>query len=387
MKRVLLVMDVITPYRMFHLNALYTDLRKCDVLLEVWFLAASVSERNWSGDASGALFQYKVFCSRYFLVKQMPVFIGARAALALLAELRRIEVVVVGGTWASPFTLIALLTTRVRKISSLFWAELPPGWGKKSSGLRAFLRRIILSNASGFIVPGEISKQELNAALRLEGKLLVTMPNLVAPSNKDSKSNYIKEGVGSISKEMLSSKRVYLLTARIYEPQKGVINFLDAVIAHIGADSLLLIVGDGPDFETLSSQFPQHKYPNIKLLGWRRPEEVRLMYEIADVFILPSFYDPYPLAVVEALWGSCALLISKNCGNSTEALSYGKNGYTFDPFDREDIIRKFKLIESLTNSRIRIMGAISYDLANCNFKRETATANLTDLLSDLCNRD
>jgi glycosyltransferase involved in cell wall biosynthesis len=59
--------------------------------------------------------------------------------------------------------------------------------------------------------------------------------------------------------------------------------------------------------------------------------------EQADIFCLPSFSDPCPLVINEALCAGLPLLISDHCGNHYESVKNGINGIVFNPFDKLEI--------------------------------------------------
>ena len=128
----------------------------------------------------------------------------------------------------------------------------------------------------------------------------------------------------------------------------------------------IYIAGDGPDKEVYKSYFNGHNLNNIKLLGNIDRQELLMYYVACDIFILPSFSDPNPLSVVEALFASKPILISNQCGNNIEAVSENKNGYVFNPYDKNDIRLKFNLIINDFNEYDN-MGAVSLEIANLNF--------------------
>jgi glycosyltransferase involved in cell wall biosynthesis len=116
---------------------------------------------------------------------------------------------------------------------------------------------------------------------------------------------------------------------------------------------------------------------NIFLLGELNQNELSLEYKNADVFVLPSYSDPSPLAVVEALFSGLPLLLSNRCGNHFEALVEGENGFVFDPFDKADIVTSFqKLINN--RSSWQFYGSRSIQIADTNFNHESTCHALID---------
>lgn len=61
-------------------------------------------------------------------------------------------------------------------------------------------------------------------------------------------------------------------------------------------------------------------------------QDVRPFYGAADVFVLPTLYDPFPNAVLEAM--ACGLpVITSTKSGSAELIESGMNGYVFDALD------------------------------------------------------
>ncbi len=64
--------------------------------------------------------------------------------------------------------------------------------------------------------------------------------------------------------------------------------------------------------------------------------DVRPFYGAADVFVLPTLYDPFPNAVLEAM--ACGLpVITSTKSGSAELIASGMNGYVFDALDTNAI--------------------------------------------------
>ena len=68
----------------------------------------------------------------------------------------------------------------------------------------------------------------------------------------------------------------------------------------------------------------------MRLLGGR--EDVRPLYAAADCFILPTRYDPFPGAALEALAMGLPAIVGRRCG-AAEVLRHGENGWICEPDD------------------------------------------------------
>lgn len=79
--------------------------------------------------------------------------------------------------------------------------------------------------------------------------------------------------------------------------------------------------------------------------------ELKDRYCSADIFLFPSHYEGFPMAVLEAL--SCGLpLIASNVGGIPDIVSNGKNGFLIEPHSPKDI--SDSLIRLLTDEELRL---------------------------------
>ena len=70
--------------------------------------------------------------------------------------------------------------------------------------------------------------------------------------------------------------------------------------------------------------------PRVRFCGAR--QDVKPFYGMADAFILPTLYDPFPNVCVEALACGLPVLTSTTCG-AAEMLENGVNGWAIDALD------------------------------------------------------
>ncbi len=75
----------------------------------------------------------------------------------------------------------------------------------------------------------------------------------------------------------------------------------------------------------------------IRLLGGVDYADLPAAYAGADLFWQPSRRDPWGLAVNEAMASGLPVLVSARCG-CNEDLVTDATGWTFDPFDEEDMV-------------------------------------------------
>lgn len=83
----------------------------------------------------------------------------------------------------------------------------------------------------------------------------------------------------------------------------------------------LICCGTGP----LSGLFKGQ--PGIRDIGFHSPDQLHEVFSAAGAFVLPSRFDPWPLALVEAASAGLPLLCSDACGSAVEVLRPHYNGF------------------------------------------------------------
>lgn len=102
--------------------------------------------------------------------------------------------------------------------------------------------------------------------------------------------------------------------------------------------SKLIMIGDGPErteAEELVKQFCNLQ-TDVRFLG--KQEQVEEIFSISDLFLLPSAYESFGLAALEAM--ACGIpVISSNAGGLPEINQHGVTGYLSDVGDVADMAR------------------------------------------------
>jgi glycosyltransferase involved in cell wall biosynthesis len=101
---------------------------------------------------------------------------------------------------------------------------------------------------------------------------------------------------------------VDLLSVARAEPDKALDVLVDAVRRSPDLPCRLTVVGDGPELPALRGRASGDS--RIRFLGAAKPGEVQRMLPAADVFLFPSRYDVFGLAVVEAMGAGLATVVS-----------------------------------------------------------------------------
>jgi glycosyltransferase involved in cell wall biosynthesis len=115
-----------------------------------------------------------------------------------------------------------------------------------------------------------------------------------------------------------------------FQAQKNVSCLLEQC-AHLPRKSFELhLVGDGPlcsELQNLAHQF--NLTDAIQWYGWVSRAALRELYQRADCFVNPSFYEGLPNGVLEAMASGLAVIASRVPGND-DLVKHGETGLLFD---------------------------------------------------------
>jgi len=113
--------------------------------------------------------------------------------------------------------------------------------------------------------------------------------------------------------------------------RKGLRFAIDALARSADARLRLAVAGEDRDAARFAAQARAAGVADrVRLLGG--VEDVRPLYAAADCFILPTLYDPFPNAALEALAMGLPVIVSRRCG-AAELVRTGENGWTCEAHD------------------------------------------------------
>lgn len=184
-------------------------------------------------------------------------------------------------------------------------------------GWRGFLKRIFLSRVSKVFASGKMHKKLLDA-LEYRGDVAIT------------KGVGIYNIVDTPPFAPKSEIRNFIYVGR-FIPCKNLENLVEAFKKF--PDCTLTMVGFGGLDKRLREISPK----NVIFTGAVENARLPDYYRQNDVFILPSFSEPWGLVVEEALNNGLPVIVSENVGCNGEVVEDGVNGAVFRFSDKDPI--------------------------------------------------
>jgi 1,2-diacylglycerol 3-alpha-glucosyltransferase len=155
-------------------------------------------------------------------------------------------------------------------------------------------------------------------------------------------------------------ERFFLASGR-FVAKKNLIRLLDAYAeyrrwAGVGAWHLVLL-GDGELRSEVESRIARLDLAGAVVLpGFRQYHELPACYGLAGAFVHASTTEQWGLVVNEAMASGLPVIVSKRCGCTHDLVRNGINGFTFDPFDVDELARLMQRVAAMTDGQREAMG-------------------------------
>ena len=111
---------------------------------------------------------------------------------------------------------------------------------------------------------------------------------------------------------------------------KGPLDLLEAFAWANVPNSYLVFAGDGPERNSLERRASELGFAaRVRFLGFLNQSQLPSAYCAADVFVLPSLFEPFGLVVNEAMLCGLPVVVSDRVGAKFDLVRPGENGYVY----------------------------------------------------------
>ena len=144
----------------------------------------------------------------------------------------------------------------------------------------------------------------------------------------------------------------------------------------------LVLLGDGPlksDLCHLISDLGlQH---SVLLPGFKQYHELPVYYGLASAFVHASTTEQWGLVVNEAMASGLPVLVSNRCGCALDLVQEGHNGFTFDPYNVEQLADLMFQLSDFQPFRLSAFGSTSREIIS-NWGPERFAAGLKSAVEE-----
>lgn len=220
----------------------------------------------------------------------------------------------------------------------------------KTNTILKSLCRFIVKNSDAITVNSSYMKEQLLSVAPKLGTKIHIIPMGVDPEK------YRKLDVPEF-KQKFGNKHIILSVGRLID-WKGTVHLIEAmpVVLHHYPDTLLLIVGTGPEKDHLMQRTHQLSLDEkVQFLGTVSDVELRSYYHAADVFVLPSINksgktEGLGVVLLEAMASGCPV-IGSNVGGIPDIIIDGENGFLVP--ERDSAMLAEKIIQVFSDGKLK----------------------------------
>lgn len=345
MKRVLFITNYASPYKV----EFYDELSRH---LDVTVLFSDKMEdqkhrtKEWFTLGNGG-FQ-SVQLTRY-----AGTFLGENLCLDVIDWLKKpFDAFVVCG-YSSPTAMLAIFWLKL--MGKPFYIQADGGLIRETSGPRYWLKRILVSQASGWISSGkQTTKYLMHYGAREKGMHLYPFTSLW---EKDISETIPDEAEKNQLRQKLNmpEKKIVLYVGR-YDPKKGMEDLLHTS-PEIDADAGIYFVGGEPT-EAHKAFCEEKNLKNVHFVGFRKKEDLNQYYRAADLLVLPTWSDVWGLVINEAMAQGLPVVTTDQCVAGLELVEDNINGYIVPAKDTKALA---SAVNQVLSADYRTMGETSLE--------------------------
>lgn len=361
MKKVLLLTNILTPYRVPLYNLLSEWFAKEGFWLKIAFLAENEENRSWRARWSELKAEAIVLPGWHKFLWRFEFPIHLNWGVWGFLHRENFDVIISGG-YSAPACWIALAYSKWFAKPFILWTGATRESVKGRDPLRSALRVFFIRQADAFVTYGKKATEYI-LDFGVSPQAIFTGCNLGdvqffgrATHNYRSSAEFWKR------REILTSPVILYVGQFIW--RKGICQLIEALSGLRQRAWTLLLVGDGPMRARIDSKIKSNKLEDrVFFMGFQEKEELAKLYAIADIFVLPSLQDPYSIVMSEALASGLFVVASKYDGAAWDLIEEGKNGIITDPADililREDIQKAIDTVQNPIYNRELVAQSIT----------------------------
>jgi len=355
----IIIQNIISPYKTLLFNTL-KKIADNNLLFKVLYLAETENRREWTIDKQGMNFPYEVMFKG-----SIDGVNSIKMAYKIYKKLKynNPDIVIVGGYNYLAFWGAFIWAKKNRKkIIAIIESHY---LDKHRILIKESIKKIFVSRCDGVLVDGLRHKSYvINLGIKADKVFIKKGAGPVDVSWYQQETLKYEKNKLQYHKKLNIPKKNFLYVGR-FSPEKNIIYLLRCFkkLQEEGIKNWgMILVGDGPQKKEIKKFINKNNIRNVYFPGFLQKEEIPFYFALASCFILPSVSEPWGLVTSEAMACGLPVLVSKRCGCYPDLIQEGVNGFSFDPFNEEELIalmkntaqRKYNL-ESMGKASLKIV--------------------------------
>lgn len=287
----------------------------------------------------------------------------------------RYDAVIFMTGWGSFTALLGMLTCRLFHIPFFLYGDssFPPPETSARARIRAGLMRMLFSLATGFMTSGVLNA-EYYRHYGADPRRFFVLPwatdndrfareCALAPGEREALRARYGIAPGAV---------VFLFSAKLVE-RKDPFALLKAYERMQHRErAAVVFMGDGVLREPLERYARDHALGGAHFIGFVNQTAIPKHYAMADVFVLPSTYEPRGAVINEAMACGLPVVVTDRCGSIGDIVLAGDNAFVYPAGDAEALA---KILDRLTEDealRARMAGRSREIIAAWDYGRGVA---------------
>ena len=243
----------------------------------------------------------------------------------------------------------------------------------------------LIKKSDAIVVPTYQEKENLILNYKSENDIYIVSPGVDLEKFKSKNKFKSREKLG------LSQTSKILLSVGRLEPIKGydvLINALSFLNISDDFDVRLLIIGGDSksqnELERLNSLKLKHGLSNqVNFLGAIDHDELPIYFSAADVFLMPSAYETFGIAALEA--SACNLpVIAPQVGGLKSVVKHGQTGFLSVNKSPESLTHYLEIL--LKNKPLRELFGVNSRLHAMNYSWGKSSKDLISVFEDVLSK-
>lgn len=237
------------------------------------------------------------------------------------------------------------------EIASLIWAR----WRRRVAiilmdskyddyprwALIEWIKRRIFSLYDAALVSGVKSKNYAEKLGIAPDKILLGS-DVVDNAYFATRAKWARDNAASLRLQYGLPEDFFLYVGR-FDEKKNVSRLLQAYAQYVRMATVarawpLVLCGSGPLEDRLRQEARDLGLAQVIFAGFKQIDELPLYYALARCLVVPSSHsEQWGLVVNEAMAAGLPVLVSQTCGCAPDLVQEGVNGYTFNPYDTQEL--------------------------------------------------
>lgn len=317
-KRIVIITNIPSPYRVDHYQYLQNTYKEYEFHI-VFAVKKFKSElRQWKASIKGLenvyfLPNYTIFIKGRYDDRHIFITYGVGKIL------NKISPAAIVCMEYNPTSIQTMIWCKKKKIPYISLTDGTLYSERNINKIQQLSRKYIMANSNVFIASSTRAKEKIEAYTKKK-KIYIS---------------YLSEDLEYYLQDKINNHGKTILYVGSLIERKGVDLLINA-IAKMKTQCELNIAGNGPLLEELKQQsIKLHLDKKIHFLGYQQNDKLRVLYQNADLFVLPTREDCYGLVIMEAMCASIPVVISKYADGAYDLVDEEVTGIIIDPYNSD----------------------------------------------------